>query len=69
MTAVGYGPLSYEWKKDGKEITHTDYTGTKSNTLSIGSFSHKHQGSYVCIVSSSQKSAKSDPASLILGMC
>ena len=69
MTAVGCGPLSYEWKKDGKEITCADYTGMKSNTLSIASFSRKHQGSYVCIVSSSQKSAKSDPANLILGMC
>ena len=66
MSAVGYGPLSYEWKKDRKELTHADYTGMKSNTLTIDCFSHKHQGSYSCTVTDSCKSLKSESANLAL---
>ena len=70
MTVVGCGLLSYEWKKDGNDIPHSECTtGIKTDTLTISSFSHKHQGSYVCIISDSQKVTKSEPANLMLGMC
>ena len=69
VSAVGYGPLSYVWKKDGKDISCPECTGINTDTLTISYFSHKHQGTYWCIVSDSQKTAKSEPANLTLGLC
>ena len=66
MSAVGCGPLSYEWKKDGEEITHPECTGTKSDKLTISCFTNMHQGSYACVVKDNYKSLKSESASLAL---
>ena len=68
MFAVGYGPLSYEWKKDGKEITSaaTELTGVDTNALIITSFSSSHQGSYRCLIHDGHKSITTQPTSLEL---
>ena len=68
MSAVGYGTLRYEWKKIGNDTTRVECTETETDTLTISSFSHKHQGSYTCTVYDDHKSVKSEPFNLILGM-
>ena len=51
LTAVGSGQLSYEWKKNQKEIIDRDhYDGIDTATLCITSFSDVCQGEYMCIV-------------------
>ena len=69
VTAVGPQPLSYIWTKDGEKISDTngEYTGTKTDTLIISSFSSLNQGSYMCIISGGQQSVESKPAALGLG--
>ena len=70
VSAIGCGPLSYIWKKDGKHLlSFPECTGINTDTLTIQSFSHKHQGTYWCIVSDRQKSIESEPADLTLGLC
>ena len=68
MSAVGYEPLSYEWKKDGKEITSaaTELTGVDTNALTITSFSSSQQGSYVCLIHDRHKSTITKPTNLAL---
>ena len=68
VSAVGYETLCYEWKKDGDDINYSECTGTETNMLTIINFSHKHQGTYICVVDDGQKFAKSEPVNLILGM-
>ena len=68
MSAVGRGKLRYEWKKLGNDTTPVECTETEMDTLTIGSFSHKHQGSYTCTVYDDHKCVKSEPFHLILGM-
>ena len=68
MSAVGYGPISYEWKKDGKEIPHSECTGTDTDTLTIKRFSSRHQGNYECMhmIKDHRSSVNTEPANLAL---
>ena len=66
VSAVGYGPISYEWKKDGKDIPHFECTGTDTDTLSIKRFSSRHQGSYGCMIKDHHSSVNTEPANLAL---
>ena len=68
MSAVGYGALRYEWNKIGNDTTPVECIETETDSLTISSFSHKHQGSYTCTVYDDHKSIKSEPFHLILGM-
>ena len=46
VSAVGSGSLSYQWKKEGNDITQSEFTGINTSYLKISSFkAHKHQGS------------------------
>ena len=68
VSAVGSGSLSYQWKKNGKDITRDqpDFTETDTPNLKISSLKPKHQGSYTCTVSDGQKFVESNPAELKL---
>ena len=66
VSAIGPGPLSYKWKKDGVDIVDEEYTGVNKPTLSIRSFMLKHEGNYVCEVKRNEKSIESVPAKLDL---
>ena len=68
VSAVGRGPLSYKWKKDGKDISYPECIGNNTDTLTIHSFTHKYEGLYKCTVTDSQKSIESEPANLTLGL-
>jgi hypothetical protein len=67
VSAVGRGPLSYQWKKEEKDITDPECTGTNTDHLSITRFSSVHQGSYSCIIKENHNSLKSESAILALG--
>ena len=69
VSAVGYGPMSYEWTKDGESISHSasaELTGINTDTLTISSFSSGHRGKYTCTVKNDYKSVKSVPTDLAL---
>ena len=66
VSAIGPGPLTYKWKKDGVDIIDKDCTGVNEQTLIISSFSLQHEGKYTCEVKSNQKLVKSNPAKLEL---
>ena len=66
VSAIGAGPLQYQWKKDGADITDPG-CGATTQILTIHTFSQDHQGSYICIVSNSLQSVESKAANLALG--
>ena len=68
VSAVGSGSLSYQWKKNGEDITRDqpDFSGTDTSNLKISSFMPENQGSYTCIVSDGQTFVESNPAELKL---
>jgi plastocyanin len=59
LTATGGGTLSYQWKKDGSNIS-----GATSSTYSINPVAEEDEGSYTCTVTNSAGSATSNPATL-----
>jgi hypothetical protein len=66
VSAIGPGPLTYQWKRDGATIDDKDCTGVDEATLTIRSFSQKHEGCYSCEVTHNGNSVESDPAKLEL---
>ena len=64
VSAIGPGPLTYQWKRDGAVIDDEDCTGIDEATLTIKSFSLKHEGHYFCEVKCNGKYIESDPAKL-----
>ena len=66
VSAIGPGPLSYKWKKDGVDIYDQDSTGVNESTLIIRSFSLKHEGMYTCKIKYNEKSVESNPANVQL---
>ena len=66
VSAVGSGQLSYQWKKDGRDITDPNCSGINTEDLVINSFSEINQGRYVCIVKSDNRTIQSNPAKLEL---
>ena len=67
VSAVGSGQLSYEWNKDGQEITDQYYyTGIDTASLTITSFSQTNEGDYMCIVKSDSTTIQSNSAKVEL---
>ena len=50
MSAIWPGPLTFHWKRNGADIVDEQCTGVDEPTLTITSFSLKHEGSYSCQV-------------------
>ncbi len=59
VEAVGTNPMSYQWQKNG-----TDITGATSKTYTIFDIQQSDSGSYRCIISNSDGSTASNPAQL-----
>ncbi len=59
VTATGDAPLSYQWKKDG-----TDISGATSSTLTINDVQASDAGSYTCYVSNAAGNVTSNAATL-----
>ena len=59
VTATGDGTLTYQWKKDG-----TDISGAVSSQYTIDPAALTHAGSYTCVVSNASGDVASDPAVL-----
>ena len=64
VSAIGPGKLTYQWKRGGAVIDDEDCTGVNEATLTIKSFSLKHEGRYSCEVKCDGKVIESDPAKL-----
>ena len=67
ISAVGSGHLSYQWKKDKREITGPKCSGTNGPTLTINEFSTDDQGEYMCVIKDSHKTISSNSANVALG--
>jgi autotransporter-associated beta strand protein len=59
VTASSAFPISYQWKKDG-----TDISGETNSTLALNNVSYLNEGSYTVLVSISGSSILSDAATL-----
>ena len=66
VSAIGAGPLSYKWKRNGVDIVDHDCRGVNEPTLNIGSFILEHEGDYSCEVEHDQMSIRSNIAKLEL---
>jgi hypothetical protein len=66
VSAIGPGPLTYQWKRDKANINDEDCTGVDEATLTIKSFSQKYEGCYSCEVAYIGNTVESDPAKLEL---
>jgi hypothetical protein len=61
VTATGTAPLSYQWKKDGGNIT-----GATSSCYTINPVSSGDAGNYTCVVTNPCGSVESNAATLIV---
>jgi hypothetical protein len=61
VTATGTGPLSYQWRFNG-----TDLSGKTSSMLQLNNVQSADIGIYDVVVSNSEDSQTSDPAFLIV---
>ena len=66
VSAIGPGPLTYQWKGDKPNIDDEDCAGVNEATLTIKSFSQRHEGCYSCEVACNGNIVQSDPAKLEL---
>ena len=64
VSAIGPEALTYQWKRGGAVIDDEDCTGVDEATLTIKSFSLKHEGHYICEVGCNKKCIESEPAKL-----
>ena len=70
VTATGTAPLSYQWQKDGGNLTDGDrIKGATTAKLSITAVQKSDEGSYTCVVSNTAGAVTSKPATLTLGEC
>ena len=68
VTATGTAPLSYQWQKDGVNLTdRTSIRGTTTAKLSITAVQKSDEGGYTCVVSNCAETVTSKPATLGLG--
>ena len=65
-SAIGPGPLTYRWKRERAVIDDEDCTGVDEATLTIRSFSQRHEGDYSCQVQCNENFIESHPAKLEL---
>ena len=68
ILAVGAENISYNWKKDGKDIISSNCIGFDSPNLTIINFVPDAQGKYSCIVKNCNSSIESEQADMTLGM-
>jgi hypothetical protein len=66
VSAIRPGTVTYQWKRDEVNIDDEDCTGVDEATLTIGSFSQKHEGRYSCAIECHDNFIESDPAILKL---
>ena len=66
VSAIGPGPLTYKWKRNGIDIVDEDCIGVDEPTLNISSFSSKHEGNYTCEVKYDEMVIESETAKLEL---
>jgi hypothetical protein len=59
LTATGTGTLTYQWQKDG-----VDLTGQTAHSLTILNFDYANEGVYSCIVTNGDGSTTSDDATV-----
>ena len=64
VSAIGPEALTYQWKRGGAVIDDEDCTGVDEATLTIKSFSLKHEGHYYCRLECNKKCIESEPAKL-----
>ena len=65
MTATGTEPLSYQWQKDGVNLTDGSRIEGASTPTPI--ITAVQKGSYTCVVSNTAGTVTSKPATLTLG--
>lgn len=71
VSATGPGLLTYQWRKDQKELTENQdhrITGTKTSTLTISNSQCSDAGIYSVVVSNPGGETMSDPAVLGIGL-
>ena len=68
VTATGTAPLSYQWQKDGVNLTDGGrIKGASTSTLSITAVQKSDEGGYTCVVSNTAGTDTFEPATLTLG--
>ena len=68
VTATGTAPLSYQWQRDGVDLTDVgSITGATTATLTITGVMESDEGSYRCEVSNAAGMDTSDSALLSFG--
>ena len=70
VTATGTAPLSYQWQKDGVNLTDEGrITGATTATLTITGVMESDEGGYRCVVTNTTGMETSNTAMLTVGMC
>ena len=68
VEATGTAPLSYQWKKDGVNLTDGGrIKGASTSTLSITAVQKSDEAEYTCVVSNTAGTVTSNAATLTLG--
>ena len=68
VTATGTAPLSYQWQKDGVNLTDGGrITGATTATLTITGEMESDEGGYRCVVTNTAGTATSNTATLTVG--
>ena len=69
VTATGTEPLSYQWQKDGVDLTDGgSITGATTATLTITGVMESDEGGYRCVVTNIAGMGTSNNAMLTVGM-
>ena len=69
VTATGTAPLSYQWQKDGVDLTDGgSITGATTATLTITVVMESDEGGYRCVVTNIAGMDTSNTAMLTVGM-
>ena len=68
VTATGTAPLSYQWQKDGEDLTDGgSITGATTATLTITGVMESDEGGYRCVVTNTAGMVTSNTAMLTVG--
>ena len=69
VTSTGTAPLSYQWQKDGEDLTDGgSITGATTATLTITGVMESDEGGYRCVVSNAVGKENSNAAVLTVGI-
>ena len=70
VTATGIAPLSYQWQKDGEDLTDGDsITGATTATLTITGVMESDEDGYKYVVTDANAEVISGTAMLTVGKC